>query len=316
MKIRDLLEDKQLYRPLSAIAKNIKADWKNPGYAKPYLDAMADLDKITDKYHADDAKSVVLYFLSNASTWKGPDAKEIKAELKAMLAGKPVAQSNRFYNVWFKKEVNEDLEPSDVQVKKKFSELSAEFDKKLKSIHDLDKKIEAKEKEWLEAYQKASTLSKFIVRKAAKLAGINISKDGKIVESLIVEGINFGVMQQKIYDFVLKKLKELNPGMHFSYAAELARTTDQFFTTSFDDCIKAFNTSDDMNEIVDELEVTVEEVSKVITDYFADAMNHPPGYAARKLKELNRDVHVTTKEIEDLIKKIDPNLEKELESRS
>jgi hypothetical protein len=43
------------------------------------------LDSITDNYGADSAKSVVLYFLSNANTWRGEHAKRIKAELKGMV---------------------------------------------------------------------------------------------------------------------------------------------------------------------------------------------------------------------------------------
>jgi hypothetical protein len=73
-------------RPLYEIAKDIRLHWANVKYsAKPYLDAMAELDKITDTYLYDDAKSVVLYFLSNATGWRGEDAKRIKAELKALL---------------------------------------------------------------------------------------------------------------------------------------------------------------------------------------------------------------------------------------
>ena len=80
-----LTEGKQL-RPLSTIAREIFNDWKKVNYAaKPYLEAMFSLDSINDKYGMDDARSVVAYFLSNASTWRGPKAKEIKAELKAML---------------------------------------------------------------------------------------------------------------------------------------------------------------------------------------------------------------------------------------
>jgi hypothetical protein len=72
-------------RPLWQIAQEIKRDWKNVNFAaKPYLEAMGQLDKITDKYMYDSAVSVVLYFLSNASSWKGDKAKKIKAELKAM----------------------------------------------------------------------------------------------------------------------------------------------------------------------------------------------------------------------------------------
>lgn len=72
-------------RSLSAIAHEISKDWKNVYFgAKPYLQAMFALDKITDMYGADDAKSIVLYFLANASSWRGETAKRIKAELKAM----------------------------------------------------------------------------------------------------------------------------------------------------------------------------------------------------------------------------------------
>lgn len=74
----------QTVRPLYEIAKEIRQDWGTKVYfgAKPYLSAMATLDKISDNYGADSGKSVVLYFLSNASTWRGETAKRIKAELK------------------------------------------------------------------------------------------------------------------------------------------------------------------------------------------------------------------------------------------
>lgn len=73
-------------RPLSNIAHDIRRDWKNVNFgAKPYLAAMFELDSINDQYMYDSARSVVLYFLSNAGTWRGPVAKVIKTELKAML---------------------------------------------------------------------------------------------------------------------------------------------------------------------------------------------------------------------------------------
>ena len=72
-------------RPLWAIAREVRKDWKNVYFgAVPYLDAMASLDSINDTYGWDSAKSIVLYFLSNASTWRGETAKRVKAELKAM----------------------------------------------------------------------------------------------------------------------------------------------------------------------------------------------------------------------------------------
>ena len=70
-------------RNLSIIAREIKNDWKNVYFgAVPYLQAMQALDHINDSFGCDSAKSIVLNFLSNASTWRGPKAKEIKAELK------------------------------------------------------------------------------------------------------------------------------------------------------------------------------------------------------------------------------------------
>lgn len=73
-------------RPLYKIAQEIKDDWKNVNYAaKPYLSAMLELDKITDDYYADSGSSIVAYFLSNATTWRGEKAKAIKKELNNML---------------------------------------------------------------------------------------------------------------------------------------------------------------------------------------------------------------------------------------
>ena len=73
-------------RPLYQIASEIRKDWgaKINFGAKPYLDAMATLNSIEDNYIMDSGKSIVLYFLSNASTWRGETAKRVKAELKAM----------------------------------------------------------------------------------------------------------------------------------------------------------------------------------------------------------------------------------------
>lgn len=73
-------------RSISSIAYDIKRVWAKPYFgAKPYLDAMTQLNSINDKYFHDDAKSVIMYFLANASTFRGNDAKVLKAELKAML---------------------------------------------------------------------------------------------------------------------------------------------------------------------------------------------------------------------------------------
>ena len=74
-------------RPLYEIAKEIRSDWGSKIYfgAKPYLSAMMSLNSVDDKYGLDDARSIVNYFLANASTWRGEVAKRVKAELKAMI---------------------------------------------------------------------------------------------------------------------------------------------------------------------------------------------------------------------------------------
>lgn len=72
-------------RPIYEIAREIRNDWKRPYFgAEPYLDAMFALDTIDDTFFDDGARSVVLYFLANASTWRGDTARRVKAELKAM----------------------------------------------------------------------------------------------------------------------------------------------------------------------------------------------------------------------------------------
>jgi hypothetical protein len=68
---------------LSDIAYAIKRDWKKVNFgAVPYLSAMCSLTSIDDMYGCDSAKSIVRYFLSNASTWRGETAKTIKEHLK------------------------------------------------------------------------------------------------------------------------------------------------------------------------------------------------------------------------------------------
>lgn len=72
-------------RPLYEIAREIRKTWtKVSPYADEYLRAMERLNSIDDYYYFDTAKSVVLYFLSNAQGWRGEDARRIKAELKEM----------------------------------------------------------------------------------------------------------------------------------------------------------------------------------------------------------------------------------------
>lgn len=76
-------------RPISQIAREISQDWKKVNYgALPYLQAMYQLNSVNDRYYEDSAKSIVLYFLSNANTYRGETAKKLKAELKTICGVK------------------------------------------------------------------------------------------------------------------------------------------------------------------------------------------------------------------------------------
>ena len=73
---------------INEIANLIYQDWtldKVSYSARPYLDAMTYLNSIDDKYMLDSGKSIVRYFLANASSWRGDTAREVKAELKNRL---------------------------------------------------------------------------------------------------------------------------------------------------------------------------------------------------------------------------------------
>lgn len=73
-------------RNINVIAREVLADWKKPSpYALPYIKAMLALRSIDDTYLFEDGRSVVLYFLSNAGSWRGDTARRVKAELNAAL---------------------------------------------------------------------------------------------------------------------------------------------------------------------------------------------------------------------------------------
>lgn len=68
---------------INEIAYLITDNWSNINYAaKPYLMAMYSIEYINDNYGIDSADMIIRYFLSNASQFKGPIARDIKKELK------------------------------------------------------------------------------------------------------------------------------------------------------------------------------------------------------------------------------------------
>ena len=75
-------------RTFRQIAKDIKSTWLNVYFgAVPYLEAMLELDTTDPNtmYYNDSAENIALYFLANASTFRGNDAKKLKEELKKLI---------------------------------------------------------------------------------------------------------------------------------------------------------------------------------------------------------------------------------------
>ena len=74
-------------RPICAIAIEIRAHWEKPSQgAKPYLDRMYSLTSM-ECDGMNDPEMIVLGFLSNARTFRGEKAIELKTELKNMIKG-------------------------------------------------------------------------------------------------------------------------------------------------------------------------------------------------------------------------------------
>jgi hypothetical protein len=70
-------------KSIAEIAAIVRQDWQKVNFgAKPYLDAMQSLHNVKSCLGYDSGKTVVLYFLSNASSWRGETAKAVKLELK------------------------------------------------------------------------------------------------------------------------------------------------------------------------------------------------------------------------------------------
>lgn len=73
-------------RKICEIAVDIQRHWAKPSpFAVPYLNAMKSLGTISDLYGCDSARSILLYFLSNAATFRGEDARRLKGEIKELL---------------------------------------------------------------------------------------------------------------------------------------------------------------------------------------------------------------------------------------
>lgn len=75
-------------RTFQQVARDIKSTWLNVYFgAVPYLEALLKLDTTDPNalYFCEKAGDIARYFLANARTYIGADARRLKAELKSML---------------------------------------------------------------------------------------------------------------------------------------------------------------------------------------------------------------------------------------
>jgi hypothetical protein len=71
---------------IKEIAQFIIEDWSKQGpVPKTYLEPMLEIETLDEMYGADTATSVVAYFLSSASRWKGDIARVTKKHLENLL---------------------------------------------------------------------------------------------------------------------------------------------------------------------------------------------------------------------------------------
>jgi len=82
----DMIEIQKRFKPIWVYAQEIEETWPKVSiYARPYLDAMHQLHAPNDTYGHDDARSIVTYFLCNASGYRGEHAKRIKQDLRDLF---------------------------------------------------------------------------------------------------------------------------------------------------------------------------------------------------------------------------------------
>tara|TARA_R110000822_G_scaffold128195_28_gene263962 strand:- start:1868 stop:2158 length:291 start_codon:yes stop_codon:yes gene_type:complete len=86
----EVLEVDYSKMPIYELAAVAQKDWsqsKSGIYfgAVPYLRAMQTMHSVHESYGQDSGKSVVTYFLSNATRWRGPVAKAVKKELNKRI---------------------------------------------------------------------------------------------------------------------------------------------------------------------------------------------------------------------------------------
>jgi hypothetical protein len=228
--------NESVVRPLHVIASEIRKDWKNVNYAaKPYLEAMSQLESTKDEYGADSGSSIVAYFLSNASSWRGETAKRIKAELNQKLKLKEGTMSEHHNNEFSPETLSmtvgnllDKLEKSNPQlysaVEKELEPKSTTTDESAKGGFKIDKGVPVKEQykinpglSWLEKLIKKKqyqvgpvtiVLSFIVEKKALAIAAFMMVNDTHKAEDVprYIEAALDGITGLKDTIFSLDKI--------------------------------------------------------------------------------------------------------------
>ena len=77
------------HRLIMEIARDIKKAWPKPYFgAVPYINAMACMTTADKLYGEERCRDVLNYFLANANTFRGEEARKLKQELKDLIAAR------------------------------------------------------------------------------------------------------------------------------------------------------------------------------------------------------------------------------------
>jgi hypothetical protein len=142
----------------------------------------------------------------------------------------------------------------------------------------------------------------------SELLGIAHNK----VQAQVFEALSFGDMQKVIYEYVIKHTKG-NKGV-LEHARELARSTDDFWVEEFDQTYatlekQAKSESPNLERIEDSLIESIMAVSDAIVKFYANEMNHHPGYeAAKNQAKLLDDEKISNEDLHEMFNKINPVL--------
>jgi len=139
------------------------------------------------------------------------------------------------------------------------------------------------------------------------------------VNEILLEAMSFGQMQQVVYDYVFSKIKSSPKTKEVvSQLRQLARDTDQFWVSDFDDLQQAFK-DQNLDDIKNHLAYGIEAMVHEIEEYVTNRMNHEPGYKPPQLfigANMTAD-GIPDKDLDSIITKVDPQIvarvKKELE---